>query len=114
MNIKTIEDVAKLQKDLGEELQRYIEALRERKPPSLQMLRKDQARLIERAQAGLERAVKERDEVVRLADQQVQRRRDELARLQQALEELDRNGEGAQEQKPSVGSGDKPTRTKRR
>ncbi len=101
MTIKTIEDVARLQKDLGERLQRHIELLGGRKAPSLDGLRKDQSLLIERAEASLKRALQERDELVRSAELRVQRRREELERLKRQLQEVDRGMEDAN--RPATG-----------
>lgn len=101
MTIKTIADVAKLQKDLGDRLQRHIDLLGGRKAPSLEALRKDQSLLIERAEASLKRALQERDEVLRSAELRVQHRREELERLKSQLQDVDRGM--AEANRPATG-----------
>lgn len=88
MDIKSLDQALKLQKDLAAKLTQNLEVARGGKPPSLETLVKDKEQALARAQAEVESAVKERDEVLRRWDERVAQREAKVAQLQSELAEI--------------------------
>lgn len=114
MEIKSIQDVFRFQKNLADEFDAHIAMLRERRAPRIEALLKRKEQILERAKANLQAAQQERDELVKLADERVKRRKDELERLEKRLQELDEKPARAPSETGLPAPPSKPVRGKRR
>jgi chromosome segregation ATPase len=83
MVVKTAKDVEKLQKQMSEQFERHFQAMRSGEGAA--MLLEDPEAATEQARANLEAAIRDRDEALRMADLRVERRRKELASLENNL-----------------------------
>ena len=88
MEIKNLEQVLKLQKDLAAKLTQNVELISTGKAPSPELVLKEKEQLIRRAQAAVEDAVKERDAAVRRWDERIAQRKASLAKLESELKDL--------------------------
>lgn len=88
MDIKSLDQALKLQKDLVAKLTQNLEAARGGKTPSLETLLKDKEQTLARAQAEAESAVKERDEVLIRWNERVAQRQAKVAQLKTELAEI--------------------------
>jgi len=88
MEIKNIEQMLKLQKDLTARLTQNVNMIRTGKPPSPELLLKEKEQLISGAQAAVAEAVKERDAAVGRWDDRIAQRQATLAKLESELHDL--------------------------
>jgi len=83
MAVKTLNDLEKLQAQMREQFEPFLQALA--LDDEAPLMDQDPQTLIKDARASLEAAIRERDEGLRMADQRIERRRRELAALESTL-----------------------------
>jgi prophage DNA circulation protein len=88
MDIKTLEQALKLQNDLATRLTQSQLAQSTGKMPSIDALLKDKEKLLVRAQAEIDAAIKERDAVTIRWDERVAQRKASMATLQEEMSAL--------------------------
>jgi hypothetical protein len=84
MAVKTVKDLEKLQRQMNEEFERHLTRDRGAKAPPRP---EDLPTLVAEVRAGLDAAIEQRDEGLRLADQRIERMTKELAALEASLEQ---------------------------
>jgi hypothetical protein len=100
MVVKTAKDVEKLQKQMNEQIERHVLAMRSGDAPAMLLGNPEAA--LEQARANLEAAIRDRDEGLRMADLRIERRRQELASLESNLKHAEQQtDQTAEEPKPT-------------
>jgi hypothetical protein len=88
MQIKNQEQAFKLQEEFKARLLQSVEALRKGKAPPLDAMLKDRDKLVARAQARLDQAMKEREAVLRHWDERIARLKGEVEQLEAGTQEI--------------------------
>lgn len=88
MDIKTLEQALKLQSDLTTRLTQSLTSGIAGKMPAIEVLLKEKEKLITRAQAEVDIAIKERDVAVSRWDERVAQRKETVVKLQKEMGDL--------------------------
>ena len=88
MEIKTLEQALKLQKDLTTRLTQSLVSQPTGKMPVIEVLLKEKEQLLARAQTEVDNAIKERDVAVSRWDERVAQRKASATKLQGELNDL--------------------------
>jgi hypothetical protein len=90
MDVKNREQALKLQEEFKARLLQTVETLRKGKAPSTEVISKDREKLLARAQARLDSAVKERETALRQWDERIARLKEDIQRFEAEAGEIDK------------------------
>lgn len=94
MDIKTVQDALKLQKELSTKLTQQFEALHKGRKLKIADLLREKEKELDRVQKDVEAATKERDLVMSRWDQRIEKRKAFLGSLEAEIAELKKHIEG--------------------